>query len=154
MHIVPYEGLWLFRDLWSPGQSIGRRQVWFGEDSLHLARFLPKVNMQGKEVLDLCTGSGIQGLIMASRGAIVTAVDINERAVEITSLNAAFNELEDRMIVQQGDLFRFKNNKKYDLIIANPLFLPVYLEFDSNDEFLFADGGKMDWLCSGKFCLD
>ncbi|MFF2908931.1 HemK2/MTQ2 family protein methyltransferase [Paenibacillus sp. NPDC057934] len=137
LHIIPFQGLWLFRDVWVPGEIVDFDQIWFGEDSMYLAKMLP--NLRGKLVLDLCTGTGIQGLIMASYGATVVAVDINSRAVAIARMNAAINGLEEFFSVVQGDLYSAVESSKFDLIVANPPFLPVTNLTDV--KVLFADGG-------------
>ena len=49
--------------------------------------------LRGREVLDLCTGTGILGLTAARLGARATAVDISRRAVLNARLNARLNRL-------------------------------------------------------------
>lgn len=81
-------------------------------------------NLQGKEVADIGTGTGIESIVAILSGAEhVDATDINNTAVECTRHNVEHNGLEDKISVFQGDLFSaFPANKKYDLIIAN---LPI-----------------------------
>lgn len=82
---------------------------------------------QGRHVLDCCTHTGAFALNCAQAGAAhVTAVDISKEAVALTRRNAALNHLEDRIDVQQADVFdlltTLAQEKKhpYDFIILDP----------------------------------
>ncbi|MDX2167156.1 MAG: methyltransferase [Deltaproteobacteria bacterium] len=77
----------------------------------------------GERVLDLCTGSGIQGLAVAARAASVVAVDIGRRAAAMARANAALNQR--ALEVREGDLYRPVRGERFDLIIANPPFVPA-----------------------------
>lgn len=92
-----------------------------GSDSVLLAEAVPV--RSDEWVLDLCTGSGIQALQVAPRANAVVAVDIGARAVAMARLNAALNDA--RVEVRQGDLYRPVAGERFDLIIANPPFVPA-----------------------------
>jgi 23S rRNA (cytosine1962-C5)-methyltransferase len=78
----------------------------------------------GKRVLDLCTYSGGFALNAARGGAAaVTAVDLDERAVEIAVKNAARNRLE--VAFHHADAFDFLRRRtaagdRHDLVILDP----------------------------------
>ena len=78
-------------------------------------------------VLDIGCGSGCISLAMLnifsnSRGE---AFDLSRDAVLNTKINLKkYNKL-DRVKVFQRDLFKFKTDKKYDLIISNPPYLKL-----------------------------
>ncbi|WUD77509.1 class I SAM-dependent methyltransferase [Streptomyces sp. NBC_00510] len=75
------------------------------------------------EVLDLGTGSGALALTAAERGAAqVTAVDASLGAVCTTWLNARLNGL--RVKVLRGDLTAPVTGRRFDLITANPPYVP------------------------------
>ncbi|WUD71524.1 methyltransferase [Streptomyces sp. NBC_00510] len=75
------------------------------------------------DVLDLGTGSGVLALAAASRGAArVTAVDASARAVCAARLNARLNGL--RVRVLRGDLTAPVAGRRFDLIVANPPYVP------------------------------
>ena len=78
---------------------------------------------RGGEALDLCTGSGAVALSMAAQGARVTAVDIDEFAVETARENA--ERLGLRLEVLLGDLFAPVRARTFDLITCNPPYLPA-----------------------------
>ncbi|WP_308114546.1 HemK2/MTQ2 family protein methyltransferase [Streptomyces sp. ISL-12] len=76
----------------------------------------------GADVLDVCTGSGALALAAARRGARVTAVDVSWRAVCTARLNAARAGLPVR--VRHGNLFTPVLGETFDLILANPPYVP------------------------------
>ncbi len=87
-----------------------------------LGRYLRSIDLQGRKVLDMGCGAGIQSLVAAARGALATGIDINPLAVESTRANAVRNGLADRVRVYQGDLFTPLENEdlRFDYIIFNP----------------------------------
>jgi SAM-dependent methyltransferase len=91
-----------------------------GPESLWFAQFLALRGRYGAG-LDLCAGSGI--LAMLPDCESVVAVDIDPSALDIAAFNIAFNRRGNVRPVQ-GDLFDAVGGKKFDLITANPPFLP------------------------------
>jgi release factor glutamine methyltransferase len=75
------------------------------------------------QVLDVGTGSGALALAAARRGADVTAVDVSRRAVCTARLNAFLTRLPVRN--RRGNLFGPVHDRTYDLILANPPYVPV-----------------------------
>lgn len=109
------------------------------DDSFILGEALAAEVRKGEKVLDMGTGTGIQALIAASKGGEVTAVDINNKAIECLRYNAELNGLETRTI--KSNLFS-EINHSFDLIVFNPPYLPED-EIDPKDELSLAwDGGK------------
>jgi release factor glutamine methyltransferase len=80
--------------------------------------FLQSFDFQGKEVLDIGSGSGLISLFAARRGASVTALDINPLAVETTRRNAAANGL--HIGVVESDLFDNLPPRTFDFVLVNP----------------------------------
>ncbi|MFS7872693.1 HemK2/MTQ2 family protein methyltransferase [Streptomyces asiaticus] len=75
-------------------------------------------------VLDVGTGSGALALAAAGRGAAqVTAVDVSPLAVGATWLRARIKGLPVRVL--QGDLLTPVADRGFDLIVANPPYVPV-----------------------------
>lgn len=85
--------------------------------------FLQKLDLQGKKVLDVGTGSGLLALFAARRGALVTALDINPLAVETARRNAAANGL--AVTVVESDLFARLPAQSFDIILINPPYFPA-----------------------------
>jgi len=77
----------------------------------------------GAAVLDMGTGSGVCALFAARHGGRVVAVDVSPAAVRCARLNAALNQLEDRIDVRLGDLFDPVAGRRFDLVLFNPPFL-------------------------------
>ncbi len=80
-------------------------------------------------ILDLCSGSGCIGISMyhflklRQKKVHVDGVDLSEKALEVAKRNAFTN----RAFVEyyQGDLFEaLPSDKKYDMIISNPPYIP------------------------------
>ena len=152
--------------------------MYIGSDSLGLIRMAaiaaheaaarPTPENGGPErrvrVLDLCTGSGVQGIafarLMALRGAsaAVTCADINPRAARFARFNAALNGLDAETAgdcgveVRLGDLYAAvaspapeDADAPFDVVLANPPFVPVPQELNAGvmRYGLFADGGGL-----------
>ncbi|HVC34161.1 MAG TPA: methyltransferase, partial [Chloroflexota bacterium] len=74
----------------------------------------------GSTVLDLGTGSGVGAVFAARWARRVVAVDINPAAVCCARTNVALNQVEDRVVVRQGDLFAPVADERFDVILFNP----------------------------------
>jgi release factor glutamine methyltransferase len=74
-------------------------------------------------VLDVGTGSGALALVAARRGARVTAVDVSRRAVYAARLNAWRAGLRVRAL--RGNLFAPVTGETFDLVLANPPYVPT-----------------------------
>lgn len=75
------------------------------------------------EVLDLGTGSGALAVEAARLGARVTAVDISWRALAAAWCNALLNGQVVR--VRHGDLTSAVPGRRFDLVVANPPYVPA-----------------------------
>jgi methylase of polypeptide subunit release factors len=87
--------------------------------------------------LELCSGTGIAALIAARKFAERTwAVDITERSTRFAQFNAAFNEVEN-CVVLEGDLYAPVAGQTFDMISAHPPYVPSF-----ETEMVFRDGGE------------
>ena len=74
-------------------------------------------------ILEVCAGPAFSGVAAARHhGAHLTAVDISWRAVFNAWLNARLNGVRVRAL--HGDLFEPVAGERFDLILANPPYLP------------------------------
>lgn len=97
--------------------------LYLGEDSLALADRLPAGGVGS--ALDLCCGPGIQSLVLAGRGCLVTAVDANPMACRLATINAQLNGLDGRIRVVNGDAARFVPGEPVEFACANTPLLPI-----------------------------
>jgi len=108
--------------------------MWIGLDSRHLAYCTSRRPF--RNALDLCTGSGIHALLASAHAERVLAVDINPRAACCTRFNAAVSGAANLEVVV-ADLFERAGGERFDLITANPPFVPSPL-----NSLGFRDGGR------------
>ncbi len=106
------------------------------EDSELLAEIVEEHDLKGKRCLDMGCGPGLLAVIMAQKGAVVTAADLNLEAVQATRGNAVANNADIYAIF--SDLFS-NIAEKFDLIVFNPPYLPG--EDKENNEATYY-GGK------------
>ena len=90
------------------------------EDSLLL---LSAVKYAYGEVLDMFAGSGIIGLSAASNSDKVTFADINPNAIKAIEYNARKNGIKNFECIE-SDLFSSLDKRRFDVIYANPPYLP------------------------------
>jgi release factor glutamine methyltransferase len=77
----------------------------------------------GALVLELCAGPAFAGIAVArSSGAHLTTVDVSRRAVVNARVNALLNGVAIR--ARRGDLFTAVEGERFDLILANPPYVP------------------------------
>jgi len=79
-----------------------------------------------ERVLDMCTGSGCIAIASAYQlpAARVDAVDISREALDVARRNLDRHRLEDRVSLIESDLFQSVPPAQYDLIVANPPYVP------------------------------
>lgn len=75
-------------------------------------------------ILDVGTGTGLIALMMAQRYpmALVTAIDIDEIAVQQARENVLASPFAKRISVFEADVQSFENTKLFDSIVCNPPF--------------------------------
>jgi release factor glutamine methyltransferase len=90
------------------------------------AAFIGRLDLTGKHVADVGTGSGILALAAARAGAAsVVAIDINPKAVQSVAENAPANGLGDRVEAVCSDLFsEIPTHRKFDVIFSSPPSFP------------------------------
>lgn len=80
-----------------------------------------------KTALDMCTGSGIIGILVAKHTDIckVTLCDISPEALQVARENINMSGVENKCNIVESNMFDaiYKLNNKYDIILSNPPYL-------------------------------
>ena len=108
----------------------------------------------GRHVLDLCAGPGTVALAAARAGAAtVTAVELSRRSTAAAWFNARMHRT--AVSVHRGDLFAPVAGRRFDLITANPPYVPsVRARLPRHRAARCWDGGLdgravLDRVCAG-----
>ena len=119
------------------------------ETELLVENALKEISEKSK-VLDLCTGSGAIAIAVKKKsGAIVTAVDVSNKALKVAKVNAKQNCAEIEFI--ESDMFSELSDgkeRKFDVIISNPPYIKsqdistLDKEVKDFEPVLALDGGK------------
>ena len=77
-------------------------------------------------ICDLCTGSGCIAIAaaVAFPEANIDATDIDTEALAVAAINVEQHQLSDRVSLIESDGFNALTNQRYDLILANPPYVP------------------------------
>lgn len=81
-------------------------------------------NNNFKDILDMCTGSGILAVSIAKyiKNCNVSAVDVSQKAIEVAKKNAIVNGVNDKIKFIHSNMFENVNGK-FDVIISNPPYI-------------------------------
>jgi release factor glutamine methyltransferase len=117
------------------------------------AAYIITLDLSGKNILDMGSGSGVVSIFAASRGASCVACDINPVAVRCITENALQNKLSSQIKVYESDLFESLNSdvgSGFDIIFFNP---PYYKGNPHNNfERAFKGGPNLEVI--DRFLLD
>ena len=106
-----------------------------------------------RRILDVCTGSGCLGILSAIQypRADVVISDIDKRALEVANKNIQLHGLENRINAVISDVYEQLPSQQYDIITANPPYVPLSEQSDLPSEFshepehaLFAGEGGLE----------
>lgn len=80
---------------------------------------LSELDISGKQVIDVGTGSGILGIAAAKRGASgVYMCDIDSLSIKSAKDNARLNDVSENVTIEEGDLMS-KTDLVADIVLAN-----------------------------------
>jgi len=94
--------------------------VFFGPDTYRFASLLARWAPPAERALDVGCGSGAGGLSIAARVRRLMLSDLNQRALQYASVNAALAGREIELV--ESDLFAAVSGE-LDLIVANPPYM-------------------------------
>lgn len=128
--------------------------------------YIKSIDLTGKHILDMGSGSGVVSIIAASKCANCIAADINPVAVRCITENALQNNFAKQITAVESDLFESLINispGKFDIIFFNP---PYYKGNPGNNfERAFKGGPHLEVITrflenakgfltpSGRLCL-
>jgi len=97
----------------------------FGVDAVLLADFAAKTVKIHADVLDLCSGNGIIPLLLTEKtnADFITGLEIQEPVAEMADRSVRWNELQDKVKIQCGDLKDAEEifgKETFDNITCNP----------------------------------
>ena len=115
-----------FADRWfavRPGVMIPRSPI----QELIRSEFQPWLRGTPETVLDMCCGTGCLGIATALRfpDARVLLADVDAAAVANACVNVERFAVGDRVEVRQSDLFDGLDRGAFDLVLANPPYVPA-----------------------------
>lgn len=124
--LVPLEGLLVFVS--APAAyptSTDRCFAWFDLSSYVFAKALPD-DLAGLRVLDICSGTGIQSLLAARRGAAaVIGLELDADAVTLAARNAAVNGVPGVEFRVSDGLAALRPDESFDFILCNGPHAPT-----------------------------
>lgn len=102
--------------------------------------FLNTQDIEGKEILDMGTGSGALAKKCLEKNAkTVKAIDINLKAIK--KAKKRLKEFENVEVIK-SDLYSQLNQQNFDIILFNPPYLPVKKKEPKEIEKAWAGGEK------------
>ncbi len=110
--------------------------------------FWTKPSNKNTSALEMFCGTGYAGISFAKKHNIpITFVDINPYALEVCEKNCKQNNIQAKFVL--SDLFS-AINQKFDVILANPPYLPDEPE-TLNSKDIALDGGEQGRQITNKF---
>ncbi len=97
-------------------------------------KLMEEFDLNGKAVLDLCTGSGCIALALAKRfpKATVVGKDISDEALALAFKSGVLNGLANVSFSKQD--FLNGETGRYDLLVCNPPYIPQGEKTETKDE--------------------
>ncbi len=102
-----------------------------------------------KTLADLCSGSGALAIALGKNTDLekIDAVELSEKAFSYLWENIKLNNMENKIKPYNADIFSFKSENIYDIVVSNPPYIPTKdiegLSTEVKQEPIMAlDGGK------------
>ena len=131
--LVPHDELLIASDHAGAAEAYADHVPGVHRPSVALAHLT--VRGDGERALDLCTGNGIQAILLAAHAERVVATDVNVRALAYAAFNAALNGV-GNVETRPGSFFEPVEGEQFDLVVANPPYV-----VSPESAYLFRDGG-------------
>lgn len=97
-------------------------------------KYIKDLKLSVNDILEIGTGSGCISIALRKNiESNIDAIDINDKALEIAKKNATKNDVIINFV--KCDIHNFNTNKKYDLIISNPPYVPFNSSYDEKIKY-------------------
>lgn len=104
--------------------------------------YLENRSLNNLHILELGAGSGLISIYCNKRGAVATASDINDTALQNIKSNCQKNDA--KVTILKSDLFEKLDPKDFDLILINPPYYPKAVL--SNDHLAWHCGEHFEYF--------
>ncbi|MBD5132508.1 MAG: methyltransferase [Clostridiales bacterium] len=130
----------------------------FGSDAVDLAKFAARYATEKSRVVDMCSGSGIIGILLSiEKGCTVDGVELDDALYDMSVRSARFNGL-NGVAFYNADVKRIEDilaPAAYDVVVCNPPFYkaesrPSKVAPNANSELTVALG---DIVRAAKYVL-
>jgi release factor glutamine methyltransferase len=105
-----------------------------------LLKYLKQLQLKDKKFLELGCGSGLISVYAAKKGAIVTASDINEVAINFLKKNSKKNDVELELV--HSDLFKNIPEQSFDMIAINPPYYKKQPQSEIDHAWFCGENGE------------
>lgn len=97
-------------------------------------KYLEKLNINNPDILEIGAGSGCISIALKKEiDCNIIAIDVSEKAIDVAKSNAKLNNV--NIDFQVCDIHNYNFDKKYDLIISNPPYVPYNSEVDEKIKY-------------------
>ena len=98
------------------------------QDTEILVEMAIKEARAGYEIADFCTGSGCIGISLLKLCPDIKSIlfaDISKGALDMAKRNACAHRVEEKSTFLQTDIMEYLPDKKFDMIVSNPPYIPT-----------------------------
>lgn len=101
-------------------------------------------DIRGKKILDMGCGDGKSSVLLAKKGAFVTAFDVSTKSVEVTELRARVNKVQDRVKVERMIAEDLKcDSESFDFVFGVGILHHIDIETAAGEiSRVLKDGGQ------------
>jgi len=94
-------------------------------------------DIDNPNVIEIGVGSGIISVMLGLlvKDISITAVDINDKALNLAKKNAIKHKVDNKIDFIKSDLFENIDNKKYDLVVSNPPYIANDYKLPNNVKY-------------------
>jgi release factor glutamine methyltransferase len=109
----------------------------------YLYDFLSQKNLQSKSFLEIGSGTGVLSLLAYQKGAKVTAVDIDENAIQNTQSNFDLNFGKNHpATIIKSNLFKELEPQVFEVVVINPPYFFKKIESSSQQAWYCGQEGE------------